>query len=321
MYKLPDSQHWQGRIDSSTDPDSFRFHQVVQTLALNSLQAESSDFTIVGFECEEGVRRNKGRLGAAAAPDQIRSKLASLPYNFDACQKTFDVGSIVCEGETLEQAQQELGTAVCKLLQQSATPIILGGGHETLYGHYLGVREFAGKDAKIGLINIDAHFDLRQAEQPSSGTMFRQILESDSNAGYLCLGVQSFGNTRALFKTAESLGCKYMMAEELTLSNMPCAAKKIDEFCAQYDVVLATLCTDSINATAAPGVSAPSPLGLDPVMVCKLLRYIMSKKNVKSFDISEVNPSVDEQQRTVKLAAYLVAEVMNGFTMKYGEEE
>ncbi|AQU78415.1 formimidoylglutamase [Planococcus faecalis] len=321
MYKLPTSEHWQGRIDSNTDPDSFRFHQAVQTQALTSLSAEPEAFAIVGFECEEGVRRNKGRLGAAAAPDQIRSKLASLPYNFDSCQKTFDVGNVVCEGQALEHAQQELGTAICKLLEQAATPIILGGGHETLYGHYLGVREFAGKDAKIGLINIDAHFDLRQAEHPSSGTMFRQILESDTNAGYLCLGVQTFGNTPALFKTAELLGCKYMMADELTLSDMPNAAKAIDEFCAQYDVVLATLCTDSINAAAAPGVSAPSPLGLDPLMVCKLLRYIMSKKNVKSFDISEVNPSLDEQQRTVKLAAYLVAEVMDGFTMKHREEE
>jgi len=320
MYKSPDNKLWQGRIDSQTDRSSFRFHQVIQSLSLQEVLIEPPAFAVIGFECQEGVRRNKGRLGAATAPDYIRSQLASLPYNFDAHQKTFDVGTIVCEGQAMEQAQHELGTAVHQLLSQSATPIILGGGHETLYGHYLGVREFAGAQAKVGLINIDAHFDLRKAQQSSSGTMFRQILEDDPHAGYLCLGIQPFGNTQALFDTADSLGCQYILAEELDLSNMPAAAKTIDAFCAQYDIVLATLCTDSISAAAAPGVSAPSPLGLDPVMVCKLLRYIAAKKNVKSFDISEVNPAVDEQQRTVKLAAYLVAEVMDGFTMKVEEE-
>ncbi|WP_142830816.1 formimidoylglutamase [Planococcus soli] len=321
MYKLPDSQLWQGRIDSSTDRDSFRFHQAVQTCALDDLSEEPSALAVVGFECEEGVRRNQGRLGAVEAPNAIRSSLASLPYNFDANQKIFDVGNVVCVGSSLEEAQQELGTTVQQLLEKSTTPIILGGGHETLYGHYLGVRGFAGADAKIGLINIDAHFDLREAEQPSSGTMFRQILEDYPNAGYLCLGIQTFGNTQALFKKAESLGCEYMLAEELNLSDMPAAVKTIDAFCAQYDIVLATLCTDSISASAAPGVSAPAPLGMDPVMVCKLLRYIVAKQNVKSFDISEVNPALDEQQRTVKLAAYLVAEVMDSFTMKVEKEE
>ena len=321
MYKLPDSQLWQGRIDSSTDRDSFRFHQAVETIELVDLPEESPAFAVIGFECEEGVRRNQGRLGAAEAPNAIRGKLASLPYNFDAQQQTFDVGNVVCGGYALEEAQQELGAAVQQLMEKSAIPIILGGGHETLYGHYLGVRGFAGADAKIGLINIDAHFDLREAKQASSGTMFRQILEDDPNAGYLCLGIQTFGNTQALFKKAELLGCEYILAEELNLSDMPAASKTIDAFCEQYDIVLMTLCMDSINASAAPGVSAPAPLGLDPVMVCKLLRCIASKKNVKSFDISEVNPALDEQQQTVKLAAYLVAEVMDSFTMKVEKEE
>ena len=86
------------------------------------------------------------------------------------------------------------------------TPIILGGGHETAYGHYLGVRNYIGKEAKLGIINIDAHFDLRPYnEQPSSGTMFRQILEQDENSSYLVLGIQRYGNTQALFDKADEL--------------------------------------------------------------------------------------------------------------------
>ena len=43
-------------------------------------------------------------------------------------------------------------------------------------------------DASIGIINIDAHFDTRPDEPPTSGTMFREILDNDENVDYLVLG-------------------------------------------------------------------------------------------------------------------------------------
>lgn len=266
---------------------------------------------MIGFESDEGVRRNNGRVGAASAPSEIRKKLASLPYNLDNDTSIVDTGDVGCENGKLEQAQAVLGEQITKLLRHSYTPIILGGGHETLYGHYLGVREFIGSDASLGIINIDAHFDMRESEIPSSGTMFKQILDEDPRAGYLCLGIQRFGNTKALFNVAKTYGCQYIMEEDLAFGDS--TKKIIDEFADGYDYVLLTLCTDSLNASAAPGVSAPSPFGLDPKLVRLLLRYIVSKENTTSFDISEVNPLLDESDKTTKLAAYLIAEVMKAF--------
>ncbi|MFC4714219.1 formimidoylglutamase [Planococcus dechangensis] len=319
MYQLANSRLWQGRIDSKTDFDSFRFHQVVEFKNTEELADRKQAFTIVGFECDEGVRRNEGRLGAKHAPDELRKALAALPYHFEKYQKLIDTGNIICEDGRLESAQRELGNHIENLLKRSTTPIILGGGHETLYGHYLGARQFIGADKKLGLINIDAHFDMREADAPSSGTMFRQILETDINAGYLVLGIQSFGNTKALFNKADKLGCQYILAENLSTE---CATKlAIDDFCHNHDYVLLTLCTDSIAASAAPGVSAPAPFGLDPLVVRGLISYITRKENTRSFDISEVNPLLDENGKTVKLAAYLIAEAMDGFADKVIEKE
>src|SRR5699024_369391 len=158
-------------------------------------------FGVVGVGCDEGVRRNKGRVGAREGPDAIRKMLAKLPNHIDATS-IIDIGNIRCEGEDLDGAQAEMGKTVADLLQKEATPIILGRGHETLYGHYLGVREFIGVNASLGIINIDAHFDMRDEEEATSGTMFKQILDGDDKAGYLCLGIQKTGNTQALFDTA-----------------------------------------------------------------------------------------------------------------------
>jgi formiminoglutamase len=312
MYLLPDKNNWDGRIDSHEDKSSFRFHQMVALKDADKLTGNETAFNVVGFESDEGVRRNKGRTGAAKGPNEIKRALAKLPYNIGtSC--IADVGNIRCEGENLEGAQSELGNVVTKLLQKSAKPIILGGGHETLYGHYLGVREYLGADVSLGIINIDAHFDMRDEQTPSSGTMFRQIMEQDKKAGYLCLGIQEFGNTQSLFKTADAYGCSYVLEESIADNKFRETFEIIDTFAQKYDFIMLTLCMDSIVSSEAPGVSAPSPFGLEPKTVRKLLRYIAAKENLTSFDISEVNPLVDESGKTVRLAALLVAEVMKHF--------
>ncbi|WP_106496340.1 formimidoylglutamase [Lentibacillus sp. Marseille-P4043] len=315
IYKLSNTNLWSGRIDG-VDATDLRFHQIVQLQTMDTITKNEPAFAMIGFASDEGVRRNKGRIGARLAPDEIRKQLAKLPYNLNHDRKVFDYGDVICENDQLEKAQAELGENVHKLLLHSTIPIILGGGHETLYGHYVGARTYAGDDKTIGIINIDAHFDLRSDALPSSGTMFRQILQNDDNAGYLCLGIQRFGNTTALFETAAEYNCQYVLEENMNLMNIQNTFEKIDEFAEKYDYIIMTLCTDSIMASAAPGVSAPSPLGLDPKIVKKLLTYTAAKENTISFDISEVNPKVDEDNKTVRLAAYLVAETMKSFSEK-----
>src|SRR5690625_316343 len=268
MKRMPKQAVWTGRIDK--DPMSLRYHQVVQLQQVDELpkMAPNKVFSLIGFECDEGVRRNQGRVGAAQAPNEIRRFLASLAYH--QREEVIDVGNIVCEEGKLEKAQQKLGTTIHRLLEKQCIPIIMGGGHETLYGHYLGVWEFLGPTASLGIINLDAHFDLRGEHMPSSGKMFEQILSADSHAGYLCLVIQIGGNTKALFAAAEKYNCQYILEEAVMDKEYTFGV--IDEFCSQYDFIILTLCTDVIASSSAPGVSAPSPFGLDPKTIRTLLR-------------------------------------------------
>ncbi|GEC89154.1 formimidoylglutamase [Brevibacillus brevis] len=305
---------WTGRTDHTERRSSFRYHQIVEITDLDTLQAaKDRTVAIIGFECEEGVRRNQGRLGAAKAPNAIRQALASLPWKVEEGKRLVDVGNVACPNEELEAAQEELGNAVSALFSKSMTPIILGGGHETLYGHYVGVRKHIGKEASLGIINIDAHFDLRSYEvQPSSGTMFRQILEHDKHSSYFVLGIQRFGNTQELFDKADELGVRYVYEEEMTDAQMDEITLSVREFIEKHDHVMLTLCTDVLNAAFAPGVSAPSPFGLTPMVVRTLIRTVAAHKKTLSFDICEVNPVLDENGRTVKLGAYLTNEAIMG---------
>src|SRR5437868_12570191 len=98
---------------------------------------------IIGFPQDLGVRRNGGRAGAAKAPDEIRSWLGRLTPT-DARRRVdlttappLDLGNVLTTGG-LEKSQQALAAVVAAVLERQAVPIVLGGGHETAYGHFLG---------------------------------------------------------------------------------------------------------------------------------------------------------------------------------------
>ncbi|MFF2175896.1 formimidoylglutamase [Lysinibacillus sp. NPDC058147] len=320
MYTMTDQKQWKGRIDSTTNTSSFRLHQKVKRIPINDVSASDNQLAgIVGFICDEGVRRNQGRIGAASAPNALRESLSSLPWTFNDEQQIIDVGNVLCLNHALEEAQRELGEIVKTLLNKKIQCVVLGGGHETLYGHYLGVRSALPKDAKIGIVNIDAHFDLRPYdEQPSSGTMFRQILEQDAHADYFVLGIQRFGNTKELFDKADELHVNYVLEDNMTPENNAQIMQDLQQFMDNHDYILLTLCMDVLNAAFAPGVSAPSPFGLDPKTVRMIIQQVTSHPNTHSFDICEVNPSLDENGRTVKLGAYFVYEALNHLLRRQG---
>src|SRR5262249_52772812 len=114
---------------------------------------------LIGFPQDEGVRRNGGRPGAAQAPDQIRRWLYRLTVS--DCQAhvslgdppILDAGNVRIAGD-LEDSQGVLAEIIAGVLQSGAIPVVLGGGHETAYGHFLG---YAAEQRSVGIINIDAH--------------------------------------------------------------------------------------------------------------------------------------------------------------------
>ncbi|CAD2077307.1 formimidoylglutamase [Phocicoccus pinnipedialis] len=284
-----------GRTDNPSIKE--RFHQVVKEYS-----NETNSDVIIGFMSDEGVKRNKGRVGASLGPVKIREKMASLPY----IREIFDVGSVVGTTE-LEVSQAELGNQISNLLKKDNFVLILGGGHETLYGHYLGVRE-TFKDEKICVLNIDAHFDLRN-ETSSSGTMFHQILSSDKNIHYKVLGIQPLGNTKTLFETANQFGVEYYTIDKIRENKD--LLFTLSTTLQNYDKVFMTLCMDSVKASDAPGVSAPSSNGFTSLEIKTIIEHFAKLNNLVSFDISEVSPEHDRDDMTSALAAFLSVTFLN----------
>jgi len=314
MYKPTEAGTWKGRIDVHDGEAGKRWHQGMQLLNLSaelSLAKPDQTIAFLGFCCEEGVERNQGRTGAVAGPAELRKAMASFAWHLDDNSGLFDAGDVYCMNQNLEEAQKQLGSKVAKLLQHKYKTIVLGGGHETAYGHFTGILEALKPGQQLGIINFDAHFDLRSYEkQPSSGTPFLQIADDLHAVGkdfnYLVLGLQEQGNTRRLFQTAVSLGADYVLAQDLQIHRIEKLKAQIEHFIAKVDLLYVSIDLDVFAAAYAPGVSAPAALGVRPEIVLLLLQEIIVSGKLLSLDVAELNPKYDLDSRTAKLGANLI---------------
>lgn len=298
---------WKGRFDGE-DGLQQRIFQKVEVKESETTFVKG-DFVLHGFACDEGVRRNKGRTGAKDAPDTIRKNLSNFPVT-SPLFRLVDCGNIVCDGPYLEEAQTDLAQKTAQLLRLGAKSVVLGGGHEVMYAHFRGLRT-AFPDKKIGIINIDAHFDNRIPQEDtgaSSGTGFWQIAQEEP-INSLHIGIQRNSNTLQLFDIAHQYGMKYILADELFFENLPSVYERIDAIAEQVDVLYLTVCMDVFNASVAPGVSAAAYNGIFPdAAFMHFFRRILSKENLVALDVAEVNPEFDIAERTARLAASLVNE-------------
>ncbi|MCT4591133.1 MAG: formimidoylglutamase [Carboxylicivirga sp.] len=306
-----------GRIDSTTDPAAFRWHQIIKAINLNESMDIDNKVLIIcflGFCCDEGVKRNMGRSGAAKGPASIRQEMANWPANCLPHAQLYDAGDITCYDGNLEESQEELAFAVQKLIYYGFFPILLGGGHEIALGHFNGILKSTHNAPAI--INFDAHLDLRPViEKGSSGTMFNQIQQicnSEKQAfNYLCVGTQTYANTQSLFAKADELGAEYILAKNIDPSTKDKVKQQIISFVNDKPTVYVTICTDVLSAAHAPGVSAVQPFGLDPELVLYFIKEIIKTGKVCSIDFAEVSPRFDADNRTAKLIAVYIYAVIN----------
>lgn len=306
MKIIPFEQNnWQGRIDSEDGKQGLRIHQIIQPYA-----AQENAKVLLGFCSEEGVKRNKGRLGAKFAPDVIRKCLANLPVHFSN-KNLVDLGNILVD-EDLEKARLVQAEKIKSVLTVNNFPIIIGGGHETALGSFLGFIAQYPQNSLV--INLDAHFDLRlPSPVSSSGTPFYEMYEycqsNDLSFNYLVLGIQELGNTHALFQRANELKVTYVLADEMH-SNFTKVLADLEDKLKQYEHIYLSIDMDVFDVSFAPGVSAPSINGLFPNQVKQLIQLIKGTNQLKLVDLVEVNPNFDQDNQTSKLASNLIYELI-----------
>lgn len=274
---------------------------------------EGKHFGIIGFKSDKGVYINHGRVGAVEGASSIRTQLAKLPWHLGKEVKIYDVGDIDGPNCSLAQLQDSLAAAVQRMLELNLFPIVLGGGHETAYGHYKGLQASLEQEEPVAVINFDAHFDLRPYDQtgPNSGTGFRQIYDDCKARGYefpyLALGIQEHNTNLFLFDfVAKSEAISFLTGQNLYVMGYEKICAYLDEFIQGQQAIHLTIDMDCFSVGSAPGVSAIQSLGIDPNLAVLLLQYLAASDKIVGIDIVETSPPHDIDNHTANLAATLI---------------
>jgi formiminoglutamase len=292
---------------------------------------------IIGVPDDSGVKRNLGRPGAKDAPDEIRKAFYKLtPFSLPKSGaapgakkqisdlRIFDFGNIKT-GTVLEQTHERLEAVIGGFLAQNIFPIVLGGGHDIAFPVFAAL---SGAAKKTGVINIDAHLDVRKPNPlRNSGTSFRQMLTAENfqRAGHdhsntlqpmnlVEIGIQPFVNAREHYDWLLERGATIFSLQEMKTEGIAKILDLAHEIAASStDALYMSFDMDSVRSSDAPGVSAPNPLGLTPEEFFLAAEFAGRRHKTKVVDIAEVNPKYDADGRTCKLAALTIMHMLLGF--------
>ncbi|MFN9776785.1 MAG: formimidoylglutamase [Candidatus Kapaibacterium sp.] len=274
---------------------------------------------ILGVPQHMGVERNGGRAGAALAPSAIREQLSRLTLSNGGQEMPqraviVDAGNIVCEGLSLEQIHARQFEVVSYLLSVADAVVVLGGGHDTAYPNG---RALASQHGSIGVVNIDAHLDVRpllergDAILAHSGSPFRLLLEDDDvhiPAGHFTeFGIQPFVAAAHHIQYVRDAGHHVHMLGDIQKIGPAAAFEQTLNAMPDAQALYCSFDLDAIASAFAPGVSAPATDGFTAGEALHFMRIAGGHSRCRLVDIVEGNPLFDADSRTMRLAAQMIA--------------
>jgi arginase len=296
-----------------------------------------SHIAIIGAPMDLGA----GRRGVDMGPSAMRlaglnDRLASLGYEVE------DLGNIVVDqpenlpvGPTnarylpqIAHTCVRLGEMVEKAAKEGRVPLVLGGDHSVAVGTVSGMsRHFRNQNRKMGLIWIDAHADMNTPESSPSGNVHGMPLACLIGSGppeLTCIGgyspkveagsvaliglrsvdeierknVRGTGVHAFTMRDIDERGLRSVMLEAIEH-----ATRDTGGFHLSFDM-------DAVDPQEAPGVGTPVRGGITYREAHLAMETICDCGLMASMEVVEVNPVIDEVNRTALLAVELVMSAM-----------
>ena len=289
----------------------------------------AADVVLVGMPFDHGVVLNQGRPGAAGGPMAFRQAVMRLGTTYDGEHQVdfdhlrlADAGDVQVVPEGLSASHERLTAVVESVLAQRAIPVVIGGGHDATFAT---VRALQSRWPSCGGINVDAHLDMRPVEDGriGSGTPDRRILEELSMPGESLVefGLQGYANSREHLEYAvqQGVGCHFagQLAEDGWRATWEQELLRLAERC---EALFVSIDLDVFPAAFAPGVSAPGVAGPSPETVRAMAFMAGCNPKVQLFELMELNPKFDIDERTARLAVVLLAAFLAGVAARTGAQ-
>ncbi|MDQ1330677.1 MAG: arginase [Thermodesulfobacteriota bacterium] len=282
-----------------------------------------NELRIIGIPIDLGQKQRGVDMGPSAVRYAgLLSRLCELGYNIrDNCNIPVLIRAAIHEPQNLMPAIRD----ACELAYQAAReavaagckPVFLGGDHSLAIGTIGGVTH----EKPCGVIWIDAHGDFNTTETSPTCNIHGMALAVLNGHGItelvnvgrpgpklnardvVILGVRSLDKKeRVLLKQS---GITVFTMRDIDEFGISAIARKALETLAGHERIHISLDMDSLDPIEAPGVGTPVGGGLTIREAHLLMEIIADTRRLASMDIVEINPILDEQNHTAKVAVDL----------------
>lgn len=226
------------------------------------------------------------------------------------------------------RTSKALASKVEKVLDKGQFPLCVGGDHSMAIGSIAGISSYCKKNKrKLGVIWIDAHADMNTEQTTPSGNIHGMPLAVAMGQGneklvqlngfspkvdpenVALIAIRSIDQYEKL--TIKKLKPSvYTMADVDKLGIHRIISRVLKQFKEKVDHIHVSFDLDSVDPSVAPGVGTPIPGGLSYRETHLLMEAIADCGCISSLEITEVNPILDNQNKSAQFATDVVASIM-----------
>jgi arginase family enzyme len=249
-------------------------------------------------------------------PALLRQTLKRIArYDLESGRELFtpvlDRGDINLNGLSIEQATDPIRQAVEASLSKHALTLLAGGNNAITRPAVLAL----GDLGKVGLITLDAHFDMRDLDSGlSNGNPVRALLRDGLPGRNIAqIGLAAFANTAAMHRDAITAGNLAISVEEVRRDGIRKAIDLAIQHVSHCDALVIDCDIDVIDRSQMPGAPGARPGGMSVSDFFAAVRQLASHRRVRVIDLTEWDPSLDSTDLSALTAARWVAECIAGF--------
>ena len=228
--------------------------------------------------------------------------------------RVLDRGDVDLCGPTIEKATAKIRDAVATSAEAHTLTLLVGGNNAVTRPGVLAL----GDLKKVGLITLDAHFDMRDTSQGlSNGNPVRALIEDGlPGANIAQVGLAPFANSEAMHRDAVAAGNLVVTIAEVRRSGIDGAIQKALAHVSHCTVLVVDCDIDVIDRSQFPAAPGARPGGMAAHDFFHAVRLLAAEPRVRVIDLTEWDPSLDGSDLSALTAARWVAECLAGYEMR-----
>jgi arginase family enzyme len=255
--------------------------------------------------------------GCDQAPARLRQTLKRIGrYDLEIGRSLFtpirDRGDVELTGHSIEQATTPIREAVAASVADHALTLLVGGNNAVTRPAVLALGIALDR---IGLITLDAHFDMRDLDEGlSNGNPVRALIEDGLPGTNIAqIGLASFANTEKMHRDAIAAGNLVIGMEEVRRDGIEKAVELALGHMSHADAIAVDCDIDVIDRSQMPGAPGARPGGMAVIDFFFAVRRLAGDHRVRVIDLTEWDPPLDQTDLSALTAARWLAECVAGF--------